>query len=142
MPASSRIPCSWYQYREPGAARSARVYVTAGDPPLWHGDDVAAALGVMPVFDHWTNLPGWEDDEGELVPFLTTDQVRALAADVPPFLEFVEETLACMRAGLADRAPSSPTSSTPRPRTRVPPRGSLPFARRSSPAPMPDPRPS
>ncbi len=106
------IPLAWHSYRDARGTRH-RLYIYIGaHEPLWHAYDVAHALGVprhhLDTTGDFT-LPGVEDDtegptEGELVPFISSSYVQALAAGQPAFLERMSWILSVIDAGREYRA--------------------------------------
>lgn len=111
---TERAQLAWYSFRPPIENDSPRrVYIhTQTLEPLWHGLDVLHALDLENVhLVDTVTLPGVEDEDGDLVPFIDTASVRALAVDRPDFLEWVDESLARIAAG---RIPRRITAVTPR----------------------------
>jgi hypothetical protein len=113
---TERAQLAWYSFRPLGENETPRrVYIhTVVAEPLWHGLDVLNALDLDDIeLGVYVTLPGVEDEDGDLVPFIGTAAVRALAAERPDFLDWVDESLARITAGrIANRLPS--TSRSPR----------------------------
>ncbi len=79
--------------------RNVTVRVLPALEPLWHGGDVAAALDMVAVMgDDYVRLPGHD-----LVPFLTTDQVRALTAGDLELTAQVDWIASCITASHSPR---------------------------------------